>query len=171
MLKMKLLSSWLKIIILLTIFFSKSIAQSQTMPVFSIAQSNGKTLNTAQLPKTKPVILIYFSPDCDHCTTLLNAMFKQMDQFNKATILLVTFRPMNEITEFEKKYKTTGYKNIIVGMEQPVFFLKNLYQLQSTPFTALFNKNGNLVYSYKKETPVNELVMRLKKTCDFFFVI
>ena len=71
---------------------------------------------------------------------------------------------MNEITEFEKKYKTSGYKNIIVGMEQPAFFLKKLYQLQSTPFTALFNKNGNLVHSYKKETPVNDLAMRLTKT-------
>ena len=163
MLKMKLLSPWVKIIFLSSIFFFNTIAYAQTMPVFSIAQTNGKTLNTAQLPKTKPVILIYFSPDCDHCTTLLEAMFKQMDQFKKATILLVTFRPMNEITEFEKKYKTSGYKNIIVGMERPVFFLKNLYQLQSTPYTALFNKNGNLVYSYKKETPVNELAMRLKK--------
>lgn len=161
---MKSLFPWLKILMLALIFFSNTIVHAQTMPVFSIVQSNGKTLNTAKLPNAKPVILIYFSPDCDHCTTLLNAMFKQMDQFKKAMILLVTFRPMNEIIEFEKKYKTAHYKNISVGMEQPIFFLKNLYQLESTPFTALFNKNGNLVYSYKKETPVNDLLVRLKNT-------
>ena len=163
MLKMKIFSPWFKIIILSSIFFSNTITHAQRMPVFSILQSNGKALNTSKLPKTNPVILIYFSPDCEHCTTLLNSMFKQMSQFKKATILLVSFRPMDELTEFEKRYKTSGYKNIIVGMEQPVFFLKNLYQLQSTPFTALFNKNGNLVYSYKKETQVDDLVMRLKK--------
>ncbi len=161
---MKSFSPWLKILMLAVIFFCFTILHAQTIPVFSIIQSNSKTLNTAKLPNTRPVILIYFSPDCDHCTTLLNAMFKQIDQFKKATILLVTFRPMNEITEFEKKYKTEGYKNMIVGMEQPAFFLKNMYQLQSTPFTALFNKSGDLVYSYKKETPVNDLILRLKKT-------
>ena len=161
---MKPLSSWFKIIFLSFIFFSIAIAHAQTMPAFSIIQSNGKTLNTTKLPKTNPVVLIYFSPDCDHCTVLLNNMFSQIDQFKKATILLISFRPMNEIVEFEKKYKTAAYKNIIVGMEQPVFFLKNLYDLKSTPFTALFRKNGNLVYSYKKETSVNDLVTRLKNT-------
>ncbi len=161
---MKTQFAWFKIIILSSIFFFKTIAHAQTIPVFSIMQSNGKTLNTTKLPNTKPVILIYFSPDCDHCTTLLNSMFSQIHKFKTATILLVSFRPINEITEFEKKYKTANYKNIIVGMEQPVFFLKNLYQLESTPFTALFNKKGNLIYSYKKETQVNDLLMRLNKT-------
>ncbi len=164
MLKMKSLTACLKIAFLSTIFFSTTIAQSQTMPVFSIAQSNGKTLNTANLPHTKPVVLIYFSPDCEHCTTLLDSVFSQIDKFKKATILLVSFRPINEIKAFEKKYKVADHKNIIVGMEQPIFFLKSLYQLQSTPFTGLFNKEGNLIYSYKKETPVNDLLMRLKNT-------
>ncbi len=163
MLKIKSLSLRLKIVILLFIFLSGTGVQAQVMPVFSILQSNGKTLNTAKLPNTKPIILIYFSPDCDHCTTLLNSMFSEFDQFKKSTILLVSFRPMDEITAFERKYKTAEYKNIIVGVEQPIFFLKNLYQLQSTPFTALFNKKGTLVYSYKKETPVKDLIMRLKK--------
>lgn len=163
MLKMKIFSSWFKFIILSSIFFFNTVAHAQKMPAFSILQSNGKTLNTAKLSKTNPVILIYFSPDCEHCTTLLNSMFKQITQFKKATILLVSFRPMDEISAFEKTYKTGEYKNIIAGIEQPVFFLKNLYQLQSTPFTALFDKNGNLVYSYKKETQVNDLIMRLKK--------
>lgn len=160
---MKSLFSCFKAITLSSIFFCSTIVSAQKMPVFSIIQSNGKTLNTAKLPKTSPVILIYFSPDCDHCTALLNSMFSKFTQFKKATILLVSFRPMNEIIEFEKKYKTASYKNITVGIEQPFFFLKNLYELQSTPFTGLFNKNGDLVYSYKKEASVDDLIMRLKK--------
>lgn len=160
---MKTLAACFKIIILSSVFFAHTIAKAQKMPAFSILQSNGKTLNTTNLSNTKPVILIYFSPDCDHCTKLLNTMFGEINKFKNATILLVSFRPMNELIEFEKKYKTLAYKNIIVGMEQPIFFLKNLYQLQSTPFTALFNKKGNLVYSYKNETEVNDLIMRLNK--------
>ena len=161
---MKTSLAWFRCILLLSIFFVKTIANAQTMPVFSIMQSNGKTLNTKSLVNTRPVVLIYFSPDCDHCTTLLNTMFAQIDKFKRATILLVTFRPMNELTDFEKKYKTNKYKNVIVGVEEPIFFLKNLFQLESTPFTALFNKNGSLIYLYKKETHVNDLLMRLNKT-------
>ncbi len=137
---------------------------SQKLPSFNIQRTNGTSFNSSKLLNMKPVIIIYFSPDCDHCTTLLKGMFKQFDQFKKAAILLVSFRPLSEIKAFEKEYKTGNYKNIIVGMEQPLFFLKNLYHLESTPFTALFNKNGNLVYSYKKDTPVNDLIARLKNT-------
>lgn len=155
---------FLKITVLSLILFYSSISRSQTLPAFSILQTNGKILNTAKLPHTKPVLLIYFSPDCEHCTTLLNSMFAQIDKFKKATILLVSFRPMSEIADFEKKYRTAVNSNIIVGMEQPIFFLQKLYQLQSTPYTALFDRNGKLVYEYKKETLVDDLAMRLKQT-------
>ncbi len=161
---MKWLPLSFKPIIFLSFSFFFLNANSQILPSFNIHETNGKIINSTSLIKNKPIVLIYFSPDCDHCTTLLNSMFGQIDQFKKATILLISFRPINEIAEFEKKYKTADYKNIIVGMEQPIFFLKNLYQLESTPFTALFNNNGTLVYSYKKETPVNDLLLRLKNT-------
>lgn len=164
MLQMKSRSVFFKIPILSLLFFYNSISYAQTLPAFSILQTNGKTLNTAKLPHTKPVLLIYFSPDCEHCTTLLNSMFAQIDKFKKATILLVSFRPISEIADFEKKYKTAANSNIIVGMEQPIFFLQKLYQLQSTPYTALFDRNGKLVYEYKKETLVDDLAMRLKQT-------
>ena len=161
---MKKKSRFYKIVFLSLLFFIGSVAYSQTMPAFSIMQSNGKIVNTAKLPHTKPVVLIYFSPDCDHCTKLLTAMFGKMNQFNRATILLVSFKPMNELIDFEKKYKTAAYKNMIVGLEQPIYFLQRLYQLQSTPYTALFDKKGKLVVDYKTETSLTDLIAQLKKT-------
>ncbi|MEP7253614.1 MAG: redoxin domain-containing protein [Ginsengibacter sp.] len=161
---MKIIFRFCKIAFLSSMFFISSAVHAQQMPAFSILQSNGKTLNTAKLPHTKPVVLIYFAPDCDHCTKLLSAMFGKMSQFNRATILLVSFKPMNEITDFEKKYKTAAYKNMIVGIEQPLYFLQRLYQLQSTPYTALFDKSGKLIVDYKTETPLNELIAQLKRT-------
>jgi peroxiredoxin len=160
---MKSLSSSFKITILLSlIFFSKTVVHAQTIPSFKIMQTNGKEINSMKLPNTRPVILIYFAPDCDHCTTLLNSLFKEYNEFVKATIVLVSFKPLNEVIAFEKNYHTTKYKNMIVGVEEPTFFLKNFYNLESTPFTALFDKKGKLVYSYKKETPLNDLALRLK---------
>lgn len=161
---MKIISLFCKISVLSLLFFVCAVVKGQQMPAFTILQSNGKTLNTAKLPHTKPAVLIYFSPDCDHCTKLLTAMFGKMKDFNRATILLVSFKPMNEIIDFEKKYKTAVYKNVIVGLEQPLYFLQRLYQLQSTPYTALFDRNGKLVVDYKTETPLNDLIAQLKKT-------
>ena len=133
------------------------------MPSFKIHETNGKIISSASLINNKPVVLIYFSPDCGHCTTLLKQVFKQMEQFKKATIVLVSFLPVADIAAFEKQYHTNQYKNIIAGTEDPVLFLKNLYNLESTPFTMLFDRKGKLVISYKDETPVNDLVIHLSK--------
>ncbi len=137
-------------------------ANSQTIPLFKIHETNGKVINSSSLINNKPVVLIYFSPDCEHCTTLLAKVFKQIDQFKKATIALVSFMPLTDVAAFEKLYHTNQYKNMIVGTEEPVLFVKNLYNLESTPFTMLFNKAGKLIVSYKKETPLNDLINHLR---------
>jgi thioredoxin-related protein len=146
--------------LLILIFFClQPVAHAQ--PAFIVLKTNGAKINTASIPKTKPLLLIYFSPDCDHCTKLMDELMPKMKDLTKLNILLVTFRPIDEIIPFEKKYGTASFRNITVGIEQPIFFIRNLYQLQSTPFTALYNRKGNLVISYKEETPVKDLIARV----------
>ncbi len=151
-------------IIALSLLLSLSFTQSASaqMPSFNMKLSNGKTFSSTQLSKQKPVVIIYFAPDCSHCQTLMNEIFKNFAPFKNAQMVMVTFEPLTELAGFEKKYQTAKYTNIITGTEVPAFFFKNYYQLQHTPFTALFDKKGKLVVSYKDETPVNDLLKRLK---------
>ena len=135
---------------------------AQSIPTFKMLLTNGKTFYSKDLPPKKPVVIIYFSPDCEHCQTLMNAFFKKANDFKRAEIIMVTFRPLNEVADFEKSYQTYKYSNIIVGSEVPVFFFRVYYNLVNTPFTALFDKQGKYVYSYTKETPIDDLVIRLK---------
>jgi hypothetical protein len=64
---------------------------------------------------------------------------------------------------FERLYQTYKYENMKVGTEGNTYFLRRFLKIDSTPFTALYNKEGQLVYSYKKETPVNDLINRVKQ--------
>ncbi|MEO8819848.1 MAG: hypothetical protein ABI267_02025, partial [Ginsengibacter sp.] len=108
------------------------------------------------------LIIIYFAPDCEHCQVLMKQLFQKINAFKNTEIVMVTFESLNDIAGFEKQYQTAKYPNIKVGVEVPVFFFKNHYQLDHTPFTALFNKNGKLVVSYKDYTPVDELIKWVK---------
>jgi cytochrome oxidase Cu insertion factor (SCO1/SenC/PrrC family) len=40
--------------------------------------------------------------------------------------------------------------------------LRYYYKIEHTPFTALFDKKGKLIASYRNETPVDELVKKIK---------
>ena len=135
---------------------------SQTIPSFKITLSNNTIFNAADLQKDKPLVLIYFDPDCDHCQKLMTELFKKIKSFEKAQIMFVTFKTLTEVIAFEKKYHTRQYTNMKVGTEGTLFYLRNYYKLIKMPFTALYDKKGNYNYSYRDETPVDDLITRLK---------
>ena len=135
---------------------------SQTIPPFKMTLSNSKIFNATDLPKEKPLVLIYFDPDCDHCQKLMVELFKKINSFKKAEMVLITFKPVTEVAAFEKKYTTSKYPNMRVGTEGTLFYLRNYYKLVKMPFTALYDSKGNYSYSYRDETPVDDLIKRLK---------
>ena len=144
------------------ILLSPSRMNSQTIPPFKMALSNNKIFNAIDLPKGKPLVLIYFDPDCDHCQKLMTELFKKIKSFKKAEMVLITFKPVTEVAAFEKKYTTSKYANMRVGTEGTLFYLINYYKLVKMPFTALYDRKGNYNYSYRDETPVDDLIKRLQ---------
>ena len=155
------------IVFLLPVFFlalslAGNKAFAQTMPDFKLKLMDGSTVSTSQLSNKEPVLLIYFAPDCEHCRALMKELLPQMNAFKKVQILMATFESPDDVRWFINHFQTNKYPNIKVGIEEPVFFLKNYYKLEHTPFTALFNKNGKLMISYKEYTPVSELIKWVK---------
>ena len=148
--------------LLLAICYSP-IAKSQILPPFEMALSSGKVFKASKdLPKRKPVIVIYFDPDCDHCQKLMNELFKRINTFRNVEIVMITFKSLSETAAFEKKYATHRYPNVVVGTEGNYFYLRNYYKLVKMPFTALYDRSQNLVYSYREETSVDDLIKRVK---------
>ena len=159
----KKLSIWCVVLIVFSsiLFFSK-IAEAQSIPSFRMKLTNGQLFSNKDLLPNKPTVLIYFSPDCGHCQILTTEVLKKIDNFKKAQIIMVTFLPVNEVVDFERKYQLAKYPNIKVGIESPALYFKNYYKLENTPFTALFDKHKKLIISYQKETPVGALIKHLK---------
>jgi thiol-disulfide isomerase/thioredoxin len=133
------------------------------IPSFRMVMSNGRYYSDKEIQKNKPLVLIYFAPDCDHCMKLMDDLFKKIHQLDKATIVMITFELPRDVAWFERKYQTAQYSNIKVGTEGTSYVLRNFYKLNKTPFTAVYDKKGKLAFSYKNETPVNEMLERFKK--------
>lgn len=148
--------------VIISLGFVKDVeAQTQALPSFEIILSSRKAFSQADIPKGKPVIIIYFDPECDHCQKLMDELFKKILQFKKAEIVMVTYKPLDELPPFEKKYAITKFPNIHVGTEGAVFFLRDYYGLTKMPFVALYNKKGTLVYSNREQPSVEEISGKL----------
>ncbi|HXR83846.1 MAG TPA: thioredoxin-like domain-containing protein [Hanamia sp.] len=149
-------------IFLALLSFYSFVSSAQTLPAFQMKLSNGKIFSSSEISHKKPLILIYFAPDCEHCEALMKQIFSQINTFKNTELVLVTFEPLQVLPAFEKEFQTAKYPNIKVGSEVKVLYLQKYYQLQHTPFTALFDKNGKLIVSYKDYTPLNDLIKKLK---------
>jgi thiol-disulfide isomerase/thioredoxin len=158
----------LTIFITLT-FFTAAFCQldnskpGSAIPSFKILKSNGSYFTNNDIRKNNPLVLIYFAPDCDHCIKLMDELFKKIHQFDKATVVMVTFKAPNDVAWFERKYQTAQYPNILVGTEGTSYVLRNYYRLGKTPFVAIYDKKGKLVFSYKNDPTASEILARFKK--------
>jgi thioredoxin-related protein len=161
-------------VVLLAVFFIISLffsvfAQSadpkpgSPIPSFKIQKTNGGYFTNSDVKKNSPLVLIYFAPDCDHCIKLIDQLFKKIHQFDKASVVMVTFKAPNDVAWFERKYKTAQFRNITVGTEGTSYILRNYYRLDKTPFVAVYDKKGKLAFSYKNDPPADEILARFKK--------
>jgi thiol-disulfide isomerase/thioredoxin len=133
------------------------------IPSFKILKSNGSYFTSNDIKKNSPTVLIYFAPDCDHCIKLMDQLFKKIHQFDRANVVMVTFKAPNDVAWFERKYGTSQFPNITVGTEGMSYVLRNYYRLDKTPFVAIYDKKGKLAFSYKNEPVADEILAHFKK--------
>ena len=138
-------------------------AQHTKLPPFRILQENNQLFRAEQLPMGKPIVLIYFLPDCEHCQLLTKNMLKHIKEFDNASVAMVTYYPPVEVGKFARKYGLDKHSNFYLGTEGNSLFLKKYYNLSKLPFMALYTKNGDLVRTYYTEAGFTDLLYQLKK--------
>lgn len=150
------------------IAFAKSYAQTFTppsvIPPYRILTTDSIYITPADLKKHKPVMIIYFSPDCSHCQHLMYEMKPKMKDFNNLQIVMITFAlPLKASQVFYRDFALAKYRNIIVGTEGHTYTVQRYYQLLTTPYIAFYDKNQKLVKYFDKVPKIDELSAVAKK--------
>ena len=135
----------------------------ETIPQFKILTTDSVNITLADLKKDKPVMIIYFQPDCGHCQHMMNQMRPEMDKFKNVQVILVTFVQLKAIRVFYKDYGLQKYPNFIVGTEGYSHPLLNIYNLKTTPYIALYDHKGKLYRTFEKAPSMNELEKAVNK--------
>ena len=71
--------------------------KDSTIPDFSIMQTDSSWFVKEFLPPNKPVIIIYFSPDCGHCQLTAHDFEKKMNKMKDVFFVWVSYLPMDII--------------------------------------------------------------------------
>lgn len=132
-----------------------------TVPPFSILQVDSTTLSKDNL-KRQPTLIMFFSPDCDHCKHQWTDMQKRMKDLKKYQIIMVTYQPFEEMVGFYKAQKIANYPNIKMGRDTK-FFLPPFFKIQSLPFQALYDKSGELITTFEGNVKIDKLLAAFAK--------
>ena len=155
-------------ILLVTIFscclnsFIFSQSTSKNIAPFKIQMADGKQFTYQQLKKNKAVVLVYFSPTCEHCKAFTKELLQHEKQLASRQIVMVTYVPLDEIKPFVSDFNLKNYPNITAGTEGYSFTVQKYYQVKRFPFVAIYNKQMQLVkilpYSEDNIATVSEII-------------
>lgn len=137
------------------------------IPVFKILTQDSVYVNNSVLKSDKPVVFIYFSPDCSHCQRMMYELKPYMKDFSKTQVVMVTFIQnsyLKLLREFRRDFSLNSYPNFITGTEYPDYKLQRYYQVATTPFIAIYDRKGKLVkYFDKVPKEITDFVDVVKK--------
>ena len=132
------------LLILSALFYGGLFAQVQTpiepaykriptIPPFSLANALDSSIFTKEnLRKKKPVIIMVFSPDCDHCIHATENLIENIKLFKNTDIILAGSLSFASVQKFYNDLKLVDYPNIHVGFESNRF-LNSFYEVKSFP--------------------------------------
>lgn len=151
------------LLLLCILSFEDALPQSGKVPPFRMMQADGSVFMAQYLPVGKPIVIFYFSPDCEECQKFTSSMLARIGDLKDVSIAMITYQPLKSMKEYVNKYNLTNYRNIYAGTEYPGLFVRNYYNIMQFPFVALYTKDGDLVKKYNdKEVSIDDLISRLK---------
>jgi thioredoxin-related protein len=129
-----------------------------TLPPFKILKVDSSTWYTKDdLKKNRRTMIIFFSPECDHCKHQTQDILAEIDKFKDIEIVMTTFHPFAEMKEFYNYYRLQDHPNIKMGRDEKYFF-QPFYDFHNLPFIALYDKKGNYITRFEGNQKVSTLM-------------
>ncbi len=132
------------------------------VPPFKLLKSDSVSLFTkADLKKNKPVLVIVFSPECDHCQHEMEEIIKRINDFKKIQIVMTTTWPLHMMNDFYKKNDLQRFTNITVGKDISNM-LPSFYSIRNMPYLAFYDKKGDLIDTFEGSLPVEKVLAKFE---------
>lgn len=131
------------------------------IPAFTVLQTDSVYTNDKKIPNNKPVIIIYFSPECGHCQLTAQEFGERMREMKDFYFVWVSYYPLPEIKEFAKKFNLQQFNNIIIGRDEN-YKIPSYFKVKYTPYMAIYNKEHHLIKTYPQGTEAETLIKLLK---------
>ena len=120
-----------------------------TLPPFHLPKLDSATyLTKDDVRKNRRTLIMFFSPDCEHCKHQTENILADFGKFRDIEIIMATYQPFGELKEFNEHYKLSEHPNIKMGRDEK-FMLPPFYKIRNLPYLALYDKKGQLITTFE----------------------
>lgn len=139
----------------------ESSPRSMDIPPISITKAPDSTrFEKINIAKNKNVIIMVFSPDCDHCQHKVKDIMTNINLFKNTQIIMISNLGYLYVKKFYEEYKLAKYPNIVMGMDYR-YQLGNFFNISSVPTLFLYNKNGKFIKTFNRDVPLQTIAKSL----------
>jgi len=158
---MKSLISFAALLFITQLSFAQRIdykKQGAPMPPFLIEKTTGGNFTDAQLAAGKPVMIMIFSPECDHCEHMIDSL-KSIEALFKTTqvVLVAEERNKERMPEFALKHKLIQdrlFKNLGTNRGE---LIAAVYTQKVLPQILFYDSHHKLVKIFDGNYALQEL--------------
>lgn len=123
---------------------AKNLSKFETIPFFSIYTLPDSTIfSNKDLHKNRPFVIMFFSPDCEHCQKETKELLAYKTELKDVPILMASPGSYAMVKQFYQDYGLSAMPNIKMGQDVN-FVLGSIFQLRTFPSIFVYDQQGKL---------------------------
>ena len=130
-------------------------------PIHLLKLDSASYLSKDDIKKNRKTIIMFFSPDCEHCKHQTEAILADFKDFKDIEIVMATYQPFSEMKDFNTHYRIFDHPNIHLGRDEK-YTLPPFYRIRNLPYLALYDKKGKLITTFEGTQKVETLLDAFK---------
>lgn len=133
-----------------------------TLPAVAFSLMYGQDFNLQNARANAPVLIISFSPDCEHCQRHAAELKKHETQLANTSIIMITRADSITTRNFSLQYELNTMNNVVFLQDNNDLFYKT-FNLSNIPSMVVYNRHHNLVKTINGQVSVEYLLKLLNQ--------
>lgn len=129
------------------------------MPKIALLSSDSMQFDLFAI-ENKPLVLIHFNSECDHCQYEAKDVKKNAESFSGANLVFMSSEPLSKIGTFAREYGLANYQNIYftkIDAENAITAFGSL----SIPHVFIYGSDKVLIKEFRGETSAAVIIKHL----------
>lgn len=141
---------------------AKNFSKYQNLPSFKInTVPDSASFSNKDLNSKNPVIIMFFSPDCEHCQKETKELLAYKKELKNVQLVMLSPSNYPTLKQFFVEYGIAAMPNI--KMAQDInYTMGSLYQIRTFPTLYVYDKAGKLLKVFAGNVGVPEILESIK---------